>query len=363
MPKDEEKTMGLICPITQEPIKEPIVAADGHTYEKEAMQRWIQTKLQAKQPVTSPMTGIPLTHLNLVPNYAMKQLDSVADSELSSEGGARINLLSLEVQMLKEQLAAMAEALSALGIAAKVERSSAGNLAQVETLFFTRDKMVKSKLVPEQQSKLVQACLHGKLEEVEKLIAEGAEPRLADEDNIYPLGASYLGMNEQLIAYLMEKIEPDPQYIQTCLIANKQKYGCALSEWKDPKLVNLTDMAGSYINEGLRRVIFSDWARGSGYTSWSNIEINGTKATAITRQAKDWIFGPDDSTLLWELTNLTWPRGVVWAGFLKQYNKCYDANLRIKASLKPYLDALESLAEVSATAEELSSGSKSNLQL
>jgi U-box domain len=53
------------CPITQEPMRDPVVAADGHTYERSAIVRWLQSSDK------SPLTGSVLPHKNLVPNYML----------------------------------------------------------------------------------------------------------------------------------------------------------------------------------------------------------------------------------------------------------------------------------------------------
>jgi len=53
------------CPITGEPMFEPVVAADGHTYERAAIARWLQTSDK------SPLTGSILPHKELVPNYGL----------------------------------------------------------------------------------------------------------------------------------------------------------------------------------------------------------------------------------------------------------------------------------------------------
>lgn len=53
------------CPITGEPMRDPVVAADGHTYERTAIARWLQTSDK------SPLTGSVLAHKNLVPNYML----------------------------------------------------------------------------------------------------------------------------------------------------------------------------------------------------------------------------------------------------------------------------------------------------
>jgi len=53
------------CPITGVPMIEPVVAADGHTYERNAIARWLQTSSR------SPLTGEIFAHRELVPNYLL----------------------------------------------------------------------------------------------------------------------------------------------------------------------------------------------------------------------------------------------------------------------------------------------------
>jgi len=53
------------CPITGFPMVDPVVAADGFTYERTAMARWLKTSNK------SPMTGNILIHKELVPNYGL----------------------------------------------------------------------------------------------------------------------------------------------------------------------------------------------------------------------------------------------------------------------------------------------------
>ncbi|CAF1086367.1 unnamed protein product [Didymodactylos carnosus] len=58
----------LICPITYELFKDPVVAEDGHTYEKDAIIAWI------KKGGTSPLTHQKLAVETLRPNYVVKKL-------------------------------------------------------------------------------------------------------------------------------------------------------------------------------------------------------------------------------------------------------------------------------------------------
>uniref|UniRef100_M4EWQ9 RING-type E3 ubiquitin transferase n=1 Tax=Brassica campestris TaxID=3711 RepID=M4EWQ9_BRACM len=57
----------FICPISQEVMREPRVAADGFTYEAETLKEWLDNGHE-----TSPMTNLKLTHNNLVPNHALR---------------------------------------------------------------------------------------------------------------------------------------------------------------------------------------------------------------------------------------------------------------------------------------------------
>ena len=45
---------------------EPVIAADGHTYERTAIEQWLQ------QHDTSPVTHLPLPHMRVVPNFLIK---------------------------------------------------------------------------------------------------------------------------------------------------------------------------------------------------------------------------------------------------------------------------------------------------
>lgn len=48
-------------------MQDPVVAADGFTYEAEAVKGWLDSGHD-----TSPMTNITLPHRNLVPNRALR---------------------------------------------------------------------------------------------------------------------------------------------------------------------------------------------------------------------------------------------------------------------------------------------------
>ncbi|NXP02484.1 WSDU1 protein, partial [Thinocorus orbignyianus] len=57
----------FLCPITRELMKDPVIAADGYSYEKDAIEKWINNKRRS-----SPMTNLPLPTPVLTPNRTLK---------------------------------------------------------------------------------------------------------------------------------------------------------------------------------------------------------------------------------------------------------------------------------------------------
>lgn len=56
------------CPITLAPFFRPVVAPDGHTYEKRAIRKWLS------HSNTSPVTGACMSSGRLVHNHAMRAM-------------------------------------------------------------------------------------------------------------------------------------------------------------------------------------------------------------------------------------------------------------------------------------------------
>jgi hypothetical protein len=57
----------FLCPITQEIMQDPVIASDGHTYEKEAIKKWTRCGRNV-----SPMTNLPFESAQLIPNHNLK---------------------------------------------------------------------------------------------------------------------------------------------------------------------------------------------------------------------------------------------------------------------------------------------------
>jgi len=56
----------FLCPITREVMEEPVICADGHTYEKNSIQMWLQSHSR------SPKTNQELSSTELIPNHALR---------------------------------------------------------------------------------------------------------------------------------------------------------------------------------------------------------------------------------------------------------------------------------------------------
>jgi len=67
-PLSSNELPAAMCPITQEIMEDPVVCADGHSYERSAITQWLLAR------DTSPCTNTPLAHRNVVPNYALRNL-------------------------------------------------------------------------------------------------------------------------------------------------------------------------------------------------------------------------------------------------------------------------------------------------
>jgi hypothetical protein len=64
----------FICPITQEIFRYPVIASDGHSYERGAIETWLSTNLplSTNAAPTSPVTNLPLPTTALFPNHGLR---------------------------------------------------------------------------------------------------------------------------------------------------------------------------------------------------------------------------------------------------------------------------------------------------
>jgi len=82
-----------MCPVTLELMKIPVTLSDGHTYEKQAIKKWLQ------KHDTSPLTGLLLPNKKFCPNLVLKKkIDSFVRSVQASKVQAGIKSAQLMMQ-------------------------------------------------------------------------------------------------------------------------------------------------------------------------------------------------------------------------------------------------------------------------
>lgn len=64
----------FVCPLSKELFKDPVVAADGHTYERAHIEDWLHKQHKS----SSPCTGGQLAHSQLLPNTALRMAMATA---------------------------------------------------------------------------------------------------------------------------------------------------------------------------------------------------------------------------------------------------------------------------------------------
>ncbi len=76
----------MVCLSALSLMHDPVVAADGHTYERHEIESWIRSS-EGNQ-VRSPMTSQVFEYLMLVPNHSMRKMiikaleDNITQSSL-----------------------------------------------------------------------------------------------------------------------------------------------------------------------------------------------------------------------------------------------------------------------------------------
>ena len=77
-------------------MRDPVVAADGHTYERNAIIRWLC------QSDKSPLTGKPLLHKELVTNYSLISQCSIIPAKTKVEPESQVTKIKKTVSDSKD---------------------------------------------------------------------------------------------------------------------------------------------------------------------------------------------------------------------------------------------------------------------
>ena len=61
----------FLCPITQEIMTDPVMALDGHSYERDAIQTWFGS---GRSRIKSPLTNETLASDLITPNHTLRKV-------------------------------------------------------------------------------------------------------------------------------------------------------------------------------------------------------------------------------------------------------------------------------------------------
>jgi len=65
----------MTCPITREIMRDPVIALDGHSYEREAIEGWFSASLcQGSGHFRSPLTNESLAAHTVTPNHTLRKV-------------------------------------------------------------------------------------------------------------------------------------------------------------------------------------------------------------------------------------------------------------------------------------------------
>ena len=89
----------FVCSITQQVMLDPVVAGDGHTYERAAIQRWFA---QGRSQLKSPLSGELFRTTKLLPNHNLRSQIQNFTTDNSTHGSAA-EIAALECKVRDHQ--------------------------------------------------------------------------------------------------------------------------------------------------------------------------------------------------------------------------------------------------------------------
>ncbi len=75
------------CPITRDPMEDPVICTDGYSYERSAIEEWFG---KSRGVFKSPMTGSPLPSSALLPNITLRGAINEHIERLKAERASRL---------------------------------------------------------------------------------------------------------------------------------------------------------------------------------------------------------------------------------------------------------------------------------
>jgi TPR repeat protein len=97
--EDDNIPHECFCPITQVIMEDPVIAQDGHTYERAAIKDWLD-----RGNPTSPKTGAMLLSTELIPNHTMRSLIQDIKEQVLVLATHKVDMQNIEVAIkLREE--------------------------------------------------------------------------------------------------------------------------------------------------------------------------------------------------------------------------------------------------------------------
>ena len=101
----EEEIIGdFLCPISMVIMLDPVIAADGHSYERASIIGWFARQRELRQPILSPFTGAVLANTHLIANITLKK--AIQEYQPLKQ---KMNAIRKETEELKSALSAQKE--------------------------------------------------------------------------------------------------------------------------------------------------------------------------------------------------------------------------------------------------------------
>jgi len=100
---DEEGLRDFMCPISGEIMTDPVIAKDGHTYERNNIVEWFRERL------SSPLTNQHLTSDELTPNHTLKKViaDFLATQKKKAESLKKAASMEMEMKRARDRIIAL----------------------------------------------------------------------------------------------------------------------------------------------------------------------------------------------------------------------------------------------------------------
>jgi hypothetical protein len=87
----------LCCPISGELFEDPVSVSTGHTYERLCIEQWIQSRVEAGEEPTCPMTRLPISLDTIRCNFAIKKaVEAYLEDLTSKKKESQVELPSTE---------------------------------------------------------------------------------------------------------------------------------------------------------------------------------------------------------------------------------------------------------------------------